>query len=117
MSSTFSKNNKEYSGVKVVPASFVWAKDNGKFKLRTDIDIVGKVESSMSNFILKANNENRKTKFIDDTCSLTSRTKNEIVGFFYDKTGKRTKNTVAYLVRTDSKAKGSNNKKKYQGRK
>ena len=40
MSSTYSKNKKELSGVKVVSASDVWQKRNGKFRLRKDIDIV-----------------------------------------------------------------------------
>lgn len=46
MSSTYSKNKKELSGVKVVSASKVWRKNykNGKFSLRKDIDILGKVD-------------------------------------------------------------------------
>lgn len=105
MSSTYSKNKKELSGVKVVPAFYVWEKSNKKFFLRRDVDIVGKVELPLSNFVLKANNENRQTGYIEDVSSLTKRTKNELVNHFYDKTGKRTKNTVAYLIRTDKKSK------------
>ena len=69
MSSTYSKNKKELSGVKVVSASKVWRKNykNGKFSLRKDIDILGKVELPLSNFVLKANNEDRKTgKFLQE---------------------------------------------------
>lgn len=62
----------------------------------------------MSNFILKANNTDKKTDFIDDVSSLPKRTKSEIVSHFYDKTGKRNKNSVAYLVRTDKKSKIKN---------
>ena len=48
MSSTYGKNKKELSGVKVVSAAEVWRKNykNGKFSLRKDIDILGKVEKS-----------------------------------------------------------------------
>lgn len=105
MSSTYSKNKKELSGVKVVPASYVWKKSKSKFTLRKDVDIVGKVELPLSNFILKANNDNRQTGYIEDVSALPLRTKNEIVNHFYNKSGKRTKNTVAYLVRTDKKSK------------
>lgn len=105
MSSTYSKNKKELSGVKVVSASDVWQKRNGKFRLRKDIDIVGKVELPLSNFILKANNEERQTGYIEDVSALPVRAKNEIVCHFYNKQGKRTRNTVAYLVRTDKKSK------------
>lgn len=61
MSSTYSKNKKELSGVKVVPASYVWEKSKNKFSLRKDVDIVGKVELPLSNFVLKANNDKRQT--------------------------------------------------------
>lgn len=107
MSSTYSKNKKELSGVKVVSAAEVWRKNykNGKFSLRKDIDILGKVELPLSNFVLKANNEDQKTGYIEDVSSLPKRTKDEIVNHFYNNKGKRTRNTVAYLIRTDKKAK------------
>lgn len=105
MSSVYSKNKKELAGVRVVPASSVWVKGrNGKYKLRNDIDIVGKVEIPMPNFILKANNNNRQTGYIEDVSALPSRAKQDLVSHFYDKNGKRNKNSVAYLVRTDSKS-------------
>jgi len=51
MSSTYSKNKKELSGVKVVSASKVLRKNykNGKFSLRKDIDILGKVDIQTPN--------------------------------------------------------------------
>ena len=104
MSSTYTKNRKELSGVKVVSSKEVQQKQRGRFRLRSDVDIVGKVELPLSNFVLKANNENRRTGYIEDVSELPKRTKNEIVSHFYDKTGKRTKNTVAYLIRTDNKS-------------
>ena len=103
MSSVFSKNRKELSGVKVVSAKDVWEKKNGKFKLKSDLRIVGKVELPFSGMVLKANNEGHKTSFVEDVSALPKRTKNEIVGHFYNDKGKRTKNTVAYLIRTDKR--------------
>lgn len=103
MSSTFSKNKKELAGVKVVSSKDVWEKKNNKYRIKQDVNVVGKVELPLSNFVLKANNENRKTGYIEDVSSLPKRTKNEIVNHFYDNTGKRNKNTVAYLIRTDKK--------------
>lgn len=106
MSNVYSKNKKELAGVRVVPAKTVWSKNrNGTYSLRKDIDIVGKVELPMPNFILKANNTGRQTSYVDDVSALPSRTKKDLVSHFYDKSGKRNKNSVAYLVRTDSKAK------------
>lgn len=110
MSSIYSKNKKELAGVKVVSAADVWEKRNGKFRLRTDVDIVGKVEMPMSNFILKANNENRKTDYVEDVSALPSRAKRELVSHFYYKTGKRNKNSVAYLIRTDKQSKNKRDK-------
>lgn len=43
MSSVYSKNEKELSGVKVVPASKIWQKNGKKYQIRKDIDVVGKV--------------------------------------------------------------------------
>ncbi len=103
MSSTFSKNKKELAGVKVVSSKDVWEKKNNKFRIKQNVNVVGKVELPLSNFVLKANNENRKTGYIEDVSSLPKRTKNEIVNHFYDNAGKRNKNTVAYLIRTDKK--------------
>ncbi len=110
MSSIYSKNRKELAGVKVVSAKDVWENRGGKYRLRTDVDIVGKVEMPMPNFILKANNDNRKTDYIDDVSALPKRTKRDLVSHFYDKSGKRNKNSVAYLVRTDKQSKGKRDK-------
>ena len=112
MSSTYSKNKKELSGVTVVPASDVWEKVGNKYRLRKDVTVVGKVEITMSNFIMKANSENHKTGYIDDVSALPVRAKNELVNHFYDSKGKRTKSTVAYLIRTDKKAPNADKRRK-----
>lgn len=53
--------------------------------------------------VLKANNADKRTDFIEDVSALPKRTKKEIVSHFFDGKGARNKKTVAYLVRTDSR--------------
>lgn len=62
MSSTYSKNDKTYAGAQLLAAKDVWIIRNGKPILRKDIDIIGKVDVSMPNFVVKANNPNRNKK-------------------------------------------------------
>ncbi|MBO4962363.1 MAG: hypothetical protein J6C97_01155 [Clostridia bacterium] len=105
MSSIYSKNFKTLSGVTVVPSNYVWVQNkNNTFSIRPGVIVLGKVESAFSNFVLKANKPNKKTSYVEDVCALPQRTKNEIINHFFDKKGKRNKNTVAYLVRTDKAA-------------
>jgi len=108
MSSTYTKNRKELAGVKVVPARSVWvpAAKNGEYKLNPDLDIVGKVDMTMPNMILKANRKDKKTAYVDDVSALTKAAKTELINHFYDERGNRNKHTVAYLVRTDKNSKG-----------
>lgn len=105
MSSTYSKNKKELAGAKVISSKEVFTKRNGRYVVRPDIDIIGKVDTSMSNFILKVNKRGGKPNFVDDVSELPKRTKSELVGHFYDEKGNRNKNKVAYLVRTDRNSK------------
>ena len=51
--------------------------------------------------------DGKKTAFIEDTSSLTKKTKSDIVNFFYGKDGRRNNRKTAYLVRTDNKSKTS----------
>lgn len=111
MSSTFTKNNKELAGAKVVSSKEVFEKKNGKYKIRADVDIIGKVDTSMSNLIMKVSRNGGNPDFVEDVCELPKRAKKELVGHFYDKKGKRNKNKVAYIIRTDRKSKGKNKKK------
>lgn len=111
MSSIFSKNNKELAGVKIVSANDVWSVKNKKVRLRNDISIVGKVDASFPNFIMKATNKNCKTGYVDDVFALPKRAKNDLINHFYDNKGIRTRHRGAYIVRTDKKASTRSNKK------
>jgi hypothetical protein len=105
MSSIFSKNEKEFAGIRVVDSQDVWV-INGKRKFfNPNVDVVGKVEISIPNFVLKANRENHPTAFIEDVSALPRRAKQDIVNHFYSVNGKRSGKTVAFLIRTDSKSK------------
>jgi len=104
MSNIFSKYQKELAGVKVIDSSkaFVYnPKTKKKDKLNPRYDFVGKIDTNMPNFILKANKSNCKTGYIEEVSSLPKRLKVDIVNHFYDKNGKRNKRTKAYLIRTD----------------
>lgn len=106
MSSLFSKNKKELAGVAVVSASDVWATNsNGNYVFHNDVDVVGKVEISMPNMVLKANARDKKTAFVEDVSALPKRAKCELVNHFFDSSGNATHKRVAYLVRTDRKSK------------
>ena len=105
MSSTYSKNKKELAGAKVISSKDVFIKRNGRYVVRPDVDIIGKVDTSMSNFVLKVNKRGGKTDYVEDDSALQKRTKSELVGDFYAENGLRNKPKVAYLIRTDRKSK------------
>ena len=106
MSNIFAKYRKELSGVKVVSKdkAFVTNKKGNSYP-NPNYDIVGKVDISLPNVILKANRDGFKTFFIEDTSELTKKTKSDLINFFYNKKGKRNNRKIAYLVRTDNKSK------------
>ena len=90
MSRRFQKKTKELATVKVVSS------DNYS-KNRKDLKFVGSVQRGYTNFITtKRNKVTGKCSYIDDTSSLTKKSKNEVVNFFMDKKNKRKE--VAYLV-------------------
>ena len=64
---------------------------------RTNLKFVGSVSRNHTNFVTtQRNSKTGKCSFIDDTSSLTKRSKNELVKFFMDKNNR--KKDVAYLV-------------------
>lgn len=90
MSSVFQPKRKELAKVKVV-SSETYSKNRKK------LNLVGSIQRSCTNFVTTQRNKNTgKCSFVDDTSSLTKRSKNEVVNFFTDKQNKR--KDVAYLV-------------------
>ncbi len=90
MSSVYQPKRKEMAKVKVVSSQHY--KENRK-KLR----LIGSVSREFTNFVTtQRNTKTRRCSFIDDTSSLTKRSKNELVGFFMD--DKNDRKHVAYLV-------------------
>ena len=111
MSNIFSKYEKSMSGVKVIDSNKAYVynpKSKKKDMLNPDYNFVGKIDVVMPNFIIKMNNKNCKTSYIDDVDALPKRVKSELVNHFYDNKGNKNGRKKAYLVRTDIKnAKGS----------
>ena len=90
MSSSFQPKSKELAKVHVVTTDHY---NHNRAKLK----LIGTVSRVSSNFVTtKRNSKTGKCTFIDDTSSLTKKTKGQIVRFFSDKSNKRKE--VAYLV-------------------
>ena len=105
MSNIFSKYQKELAGVKLIDSTeaFVFnPKTKRKDLINPNFDFVGKIDTTLPNFILKANKPNCKTAYVEEVSCLPKRLKCDLVNHFYDKKGVRNKKTKAYLVRTDS---------------
>lgn len=90
MSSVYQPKRKELAKVKVVSTEFY--KNN-----RSKLKFVGSVSRTYTNFVItKRNSKTGQATFIDDTSSLTKRSKNELVKFFSNKSNR--KKDIAYLV-------------------
>ena len=99
MSSVYQPKRKELAKVKVVSTE-IYKNKRSKYLL------VGSVSRNHTNFVTTQRNvKTGKCTFIDDTSSLTKRSKNDLVKFFSDKNNR--KKDVAYLVvdRTPKKRK------------
>ena len=87
----------KHKGVRLIPADEAWVKGkNGKMKLNSKYNFVGKIETSMPNMILSASDQ-KKPKFKGNTYDLNREAKKQVVEHFYDEKGKRNKRTVAYF--------------------
>ncbi len=97
MSRPFRDKNKDLIKLEVVSSDVVWTKNKvGKPKLRTDINIYGRVDKGSSAFITSTNLSGGNHKVVDDTCKLPKRIKNDLVNMLKNKN-----KNVAYLIRTD----------------
>ena len=98
MSSSYQPKRKELAKVKAVSSE-------SYSKNRKNLKFVGSIQRSCTNFITtKRNRKTGKCSFIDDTSSLTKRSKNEVVNFFLDKGNKR-KDVVYLVVSKEKKSK------------
>lgn len=94
MSRRFQEKNKDLVKLQVVPASAVWTKNKkGEFVFNSKYEVYGKIDKGTSVFITNTNSKGKNNRFIEDTCNLPKKTKNEIVKHLYSK------NRVAYLVK------------------
>ena len=90
MSSVYQPKTKELAKVKVVSTEFYK-------NTRSNLKFVGSVSRNHTNFVTtQRNKKTGSSSFIDDTSSLTKRSKNELVKFFTNKNNR--KKDVAYLV-------------------
>ena len=90
MSSVYQPKRKELAKVKVVSSQY-YGNNRSKYKL------IGSVQRTCTNFVTTQRNKSTgKCSFIDDTSSLTKRSKNELTRFFTAKENQR--KDVAYLV-------------------
>lgn len=90
MSRNYQPKRKELAKVKVVSTEHY--KNN-----RSKLKFVGSVSRKHTNFVTTQRNvKTGRSSFIDDTSSLTKKSKNELVKFFSDKSNR--KKDVAYLV-------------------
>lgn len=84
-------------GVRLIPAEKAWIQGkNGKRRLNPKYKFVGKIQMSMPNMVITADDK-KKPKYKGSTYDLNSKAKSQIVDHFYDDRGKRNKKTVAYF--------------------
>lgn len=97
MSNVYQPKRKELAKVKVVSSQYY---SLNRFKLK----FIGSVSRVHTNFVItQRNKKTGKCRFIDDTSSLTKKSKNELVHFFMDK--QNAQKDVAYLVIEKDKTK------------
>ena len=90
MSNVYQPKRKELAKVKVISTE-TYKKNRSKLRL------VGSIQRVVPNFVTtQRNKKTGKCSFIDDSSSLTKKTKNELVQFFTNKENR--KKDVAYLV-------------------
>lgn len=84
-------------GVRLITSEEAWVKTkNGKIILNPAYKFVGKVDTKMPNFIIKATDKGKPT-YKGDINNLSKVAKAQIISHFYNDDGKRNKKTVAYF--------------------
>lgn len=86
---------KELINLDVMSSDQVFYKNNaGKYKLKDDLEVFGKVEIGSTAFIKNTNKLGNSSRYVDDVYNLPKKTKNEIVRKFELENRK-----VVYLVK------------------
>ena len=94
MSRNFQKKDKDLANLKVLTANQVWSVNkNNRPVLNRNLKIFGKVEVGNSSFVTSTNLSGNNHKFVEDTCNLPKKVKNEVVDNFKNKNRR-----VVYLV-------------------
>lgn len=87
----------KHKGVRLISAETAWVSSkNGKRMLNPKYKFIGKVQMSMPNMVVTADDKT-KPKYKGNTCDLNNKAKCQIVNHFYNEKGKRNKKTVAYF--------------------
>lgn len=87
----------KHKGIRLIPTEKVWVRcKNGKFKLNSKYQMIGKIDAQMPNMIVTASDKKKPT-YKGNTYDLNVTAKKQIVNHFYDEKGKRNKKTVAYF--------------------
>ena len=90
----YNLNNK---GVRLIDAQDAWViGKNGKRKLNSKYQFVGKMDTKIPNMIVTASDK-FKPKYKGCTNDLNNTAKRQIIDHLYDDKGKRNKKTVAYF--------------------
>lgn len=93
MSRIFQNKNKDLSNLKVVSSKDVWIrKKNGKYIFNNTLKIYGKIDKGTTAFVTNTNSKGLNNRYVEDTCNLPKRVKNDIVKHLYNG------NRVAYLI-------------------
>lgn len=84
-------------GVRLISAEQAWIQTrNGKRKLNPKYKLIGKIQISMPNMVVSAD-DLKKPKYRGCTCDLNATAKKQIIDHFYNDNGKRNRKTVAYF--------------------
>ena len=87
----------KHKGVRLISADKAWIQGkNGKRRLNPKYKFVGKVQMSMPNMVVTADDKKKPT-FKGNTYDLNRTAKKQIVEHFYNDNGKRNRKTVAYF--------------------
>lgn len=87
----------KHKGVRLISSEEAWLKTkNGKLRLNSKYNFIGKIEMSMPNMIVTATDKKKPT-YKGNTYDLNSTAKKQVIDHFYNDKGKRNKRSVAYF--------------------